>query len=108
MNSVPGKELLRQPRARYAHEVIRLHQYRSIKAGVERLERNANRPRHRHLDGYATVVLAGSVTEASFSGRARTQPGDVLLHGRFDCHMDVDNGKSRLQILRLPWLNDAI
>jgi len=84
------------------------HQYRSITSGVERLEGGANRPRHRHWEGYATIVLAGNFTEASFSGRACAVPGDVLLHGRFDCHMDVDNRRSRVQILRLPWLNDAV
>jgi AraC-like DNA-binding protein len=84
------------------------HQFRSITAGVERLERNANRPRHRHWEGYATIVLTGSATEASFSGRAYAVPGDVLLHGRFDCHMDIDHGKGTLQILRLPWLDDAV
>jgi AraC-like DNA-binding protein len=84
------------------------HQYRSITPGVETLQGGGNRPRHRHLEGYATIVLAGSMTEASFSGRARAQPGDVLLHGRFDCHMDIDNGRGAIQILRLPWLNDAM
>jgi AraC-like DNA-binding protein len=88
--------------------MFRPHQYRSITSGVERLEVGANRPRHRHWEGYATVVLSGSVIEASFSGRASAQPGDVLLHGRFDCHMNIDNSRSRLQILRLPWLNDAM
>lgn len=83
------------------------HQYRSIKPGVERLHAGADRPRHRHLEGYATIMLAGSMTEAGFSGRARAQPGDVLLHGRFDCHMDIDHTRGRTQILRLPWLNDA-
>jgi AraC-like DNA-binding protein len=88
--------------------MFRPHQYRSIKTGVETLEPGANRPRHRHWEGYATIVLAGSLIEASFSGRASAQPGDVLLHGRFDCHMDIDNCSGRLQLLRLPWLNDAM
>lgn len=34
-----------------------------------------------HASGYATVVLAGSL-EDRFIG----EPGDVLLHGAFDCH----------------------
>jgi AraC-like DNA-binding protein len=53
-------------------------------------------------------VLAGSFTEASFAGRMPAVPGDVLLHGRFDCHMDVGHSRKSLQILRLPWLNDAV
>ena len=35
-------------------------------------------------------------------------PGDVLLHGQFDCHMDVSAGTLPLQILRLPWQHDFI
>jgi AraC-like DNA-binding protein len=88
--------------------MFRPHQYKSIIAGVEKLEGDAYRPRHRHLEGYATIVLSGSFTESSFSGRACAQPGDVLLHGRFDCHMDIDRRTGRLQILRLPWHNDAM
>jgi AraC-like DNA-binding protein len=88
--------------------MFRPHQYRSITPGVEKLEDRANRPRHRHLEGYATIVLAGSLTEAGFWGRARARPGDVLLHGRFDCHMDIDDGHGRIQILRLPWLDDTM
>src|SRR5262249_27002887 len=34
--------------------------------------------------------------------------GDVLLHGRFDCHLDKSDAKGSLQILRLPWLHDTI
>jgi AraC-like DNA-binding protein len=90
------------------YRMFQPHQYRSVQPGIEKLEGGANRPRHRHLEGYATVVLAGSLTEASFSGRARAQAGDVLLHGRFDCHMDIDHGRGKIQILRLPWLNDAM
>lgn len=88
--------------------MFRPHQYRSVRPGVERLPGSTFRPRHRHLGGYATVVLAGSFTEASFAGRMPAAPGDVLLHGRFDCHMDVGHSRQSLQILRLPWLNDAI
>jgi hypothetical protein len=34
--------------------------------------------------------------------------GDVLLHGRFDCHLDKGGVKGPLQILRLPWPHDTI
>ena len=53
-------------------------------------------------------MLAGSVTEVSFAGRMHAHPGDVFLHGRFDCHMDRASLKGPLQILRLPWPHDAI
>src|ERR1700678_3809143 len=88
--------------------MFRPHLYRSVRPGVERLPGSTCRPRHRHLEGYATVVLAGTFTETSFAGRMPAVPGDVLLHGRFDCHMDVGHSRRSLQILRLPWLNDAV
>lgn len=83
------------------------YEFRRVKPGVETLH-GAMRPRHHHSDGYAIVVLAGSVTEASFAGRMHADPGHVLLHGRFDCHMDRWSRKTALQILRLPWPHDTI
>jgi AraC-like DNA-binding protein len=82
--------------------------YRSIRYGVETLAYNTCVPRHRHLGGYATVVLAGSFVESSFAGRTVAQPGDVLLHGRFDCHANTSAGRSSIRILRLPWQDDAV
>ncbi len=64
-------------------------------------------PRHRHRAGYATVVLAGSFVEASFAGRFEVEPGDVLLHGRFDCHQNLGKSQRGPQILRLPWDDDT-
>jgi AraC-like DNA-binding protein len=60
------------------------------------------------MAGYATVVLAGTFEEASFAGRFKVEPGDVLLHGRFDCHADRALSQRSLQILRLPWDDDAL
>lgn len=65
-------------------------------------------PRHHHNEGYATVILSGSLTEVSFAGRSCAEAGDVLLHGRFDCHLDRASSKRPLQILRLPWRHDAV
>jgi AraC-like DNA-binding protein len=85
------------------------HAYRSVRYGVETLLSGLVLERHRHTHGYATVVLGGSFVEASFSGRARAQPGDVLLHGRFDCHANWGERRcGALQILRLPWWDDDL
>ena len=84
------------------------YEFRSVVAGVETLPRGASMPRHHHSEGYATIVLAGSVTEVSFAGRMYAEAGDVLLHGRFDCHLDKGGVKGPLQILRLPWAHDAV
>ena len=80
--------------------------YRATRTGVE-MAPKGDLPRHHHRDGYATIVLSGSFIEASFSGRSETAPGDVLLHGRFDCHANTARS-TRAQILRLPWTNDAL
>jgi AraC-like DNA-binding protein len=45
-------------------------------------------PRHRHRNAYAALVLAGGYEESGSLGRHRVQAGDVLLHGRFDTHLD--------------------
>jgi AraC-like DNA-binding protein len=60
------------------------------------------------VGGYATVVLVGSFIEASFAGRAEVGPGDVLLHGRFDCHANEALSQRGPQILRLPWWDDSL
>jgi AraC-like DNA-binding protein len=84
------------------------HSYRSVRYGVDTLPSGLVLERHRHTLGYATVVLGGAFVEASFSGRASVQPGDVLLHGHFDCHANWGVGRLGLQILRLPWAFDDI
>jgi AraC-like DNA-binding protein len=83
------------------------YEFRTVVPGVETLPGRVSRPRHHHRDGYATVVLVGSFTEVSFAGRMNAEPGDVLLHGCFDCHLDVGRCAS-LQILRLPWYSDVL
>ena len=86
----------------------RQYEFRSISAGVETLPSRLSMPRHHHNEGYATVVLSGRVTEVSFAGRMQAGPGDVFLHGQFDCHLDRAESRRPLQILRLPWKHDAI
>ncbi len=44
--------------------------------------------RHTHGEAYAAVVLSGSYEEAGDHGRFRVNPGDVLLHERFDTHLN--------------------
>ncbi|MFZ5721986.1 MAG: helix-turn-helix domain-containing protein [Pseudomonadota bacterium] len=82
--------------------------YRSVRAGVETLAPRLQLPRHRHRAGYATVILSGAMVEASFAGRFHVRPGDVLLHGRFDCHGNWPMGRAAPTILRLPWFDDRL
>lgn len=82
--------------------------FRMIRFGVENLDPALVVPRHRHAAGYATIVLAGSFEEASFAGRFNAGPGDVLLHGAFDCHANWGTSRSSLKILRLPWCDNQL
>ncbi len=87
---------------------VRFARYRAVQFGVETLKCPPVLPRHRHAAGYANVVLAGSFEEASFAGRFVASPGDVLLHGAFDCHANWAVNRRSLQILRLPWFNNSL
>jgi AraC-like DNA-binding protein len=58
-------------------------------------------PRHRHAGAYAAVVLSGGYEEAGDTGRRRLAPGDVVLHGAFEAHLDRA-GPGGAQVLNLP------
>lgn len=45
-------------------------------------------PRHRHAEAYAAIVLRGTYEECGVRGRFQVGPGDVLLHGVFEAHLD--------------------
>lgn len=84
------------------------YEFRSVVAGVQTWVRAPPMSRHHHNEGYASVILAGSLTEVSFAGRMHGRPGDVILHGRFDCHLDRPESRGALQMLLLPWRHDAL
>jgi AraC-like DNA-binding protein len=42
--------------------------------------------RHRHVTGYATVILSGGYVEAGDSGRFRLRAGSVVFHRAFEAH----------------------
>jgi AraC-like DNA-binding protein len=44
--------------------------------------------RHNHDAAYAAVVLAGGYEEVGDHGRFQVAAGDVLLHDRFEAHLD--------------------
>lgn len=62
--------------------------------------------RHRHREAYAAIVLAGGYEECGSGGRFRVNPGDVLIHPRFDAHLDRFSA-SGASILNLA-LPDAV
>jgi len=71
--------------------------------GLEVFPRGEAPARHLHFASYASVVLSGSFVEAGFGGRVNVQPGDVLLHGEFDCHANSSTCSRSVTILSLPW-----
>src|SRR5437763_15248429 len=95
-------------KALYTQDPHTNHAYRLVQVGLETFPRGTAPPRHRHLEGYASVVLAGSFVEAGFGGRVKLGPGDVLLHGKFDCHANSTSCLRPVQILRLPWMDDRV
>jgi AraC-like DNA-binding protein len=59
-----------------------------IANGHEQWSAHARAPRHRHNQAYAAVVLSGCYEECGSFGRFRVGPGDVLIHSRFEAHLD--------------------
>jgi hypothetical protein len=76
--------------------------FRNITPGVETLPCSFSSPRHRHLRGYSTIVLAGCFEEAGYHSRIRATAGDVLIHPALDCHGNqmVSAG---VKLIRLDW-----
>ncbi|WP_416307523.1 helix-turn-helix domain-containing protein [Neptunicella sp. SCSIO 80796] len=68
----------------------------------QRLHHTQHIPRHRHIQPYAAVVLAGGYMEAGDHGRWRVSAGDVLIHAPFSSHMDrVTTAKTEVLNLSL-------
>jgi len=74
----------------------------TVRAGRERLGPGHDRPRHRHLEPYAILVLRGAFAQTSYAGRVRVGAGDLLVQPPLDCHANrmLTPGA---EILRLPW-----
>ena len=59
--------------------------------------------RHYHAEAYLALVLAGGYEEAGDNGRFRVEAGDVLLHDRFEGHLDRFSKSGAVVLnLRLP------
>ncbi|MEO1303041.1 MAG: AraC family transcriptional regulator [Myxococcota bacterium] len=71
-----------------------------ITFGRSRLQRGKLK-RHRHAVPYLAVVLAGRYSEAGDCGCHVVGPGDVLVHERFDAHMN-DLLSSSVELINLP------
>ena len=60
-------------------------------------------PRHRHRGAYLSLVLDGAYEETGDRGRIRVRPGDMLIHGAFDSHLNrFPAAGARILNLTLP------
>jgi AraC-like DNA-binding protein len=62
--------------------------------------------RHRHAHAYAALVLTGGYVEAGDRGRFHARPGQVLIHGAWESHMDAVSGQGAT-VLNLPYAGEA-
>lgn len=63
--------------------------------------RSAVFDRHRHEHAYAAMVLSGGYEEAGDQGRFRVEAGDVVLHERFEAHINRFSASGAV-VLNLP------
>ena len=61
-------------------------------------------PRHCHREAFAAVVLSGTYVEAGDRGRVRVGAGDVVLHGRYESHLDCFAAHGA-DVLVLPYVD---
>ena len=86
---------------------VKFFGFRNITPGIEVMQHSFSLPRHRHLSGYATVVLAGAFEEAGYAGRIQAQAGDVLIHPKLDCHVN-QKVQAGVRLVRLAWSDPVI
>jgi len=65
-----------------------MHPFASVTLGFEQRPAWEVIPRHRHRGAYLSLVLAGAYEETGDRGRIRVRPGDMLIHGAFDSHLN--------------------
>jgi hypothetical protein len=58
--------------------------------------------RHSHERAYAAIVFSGGYEEAGDHGRLWAEPGDVVLHERFESHINRFSGSGAVVVLNLP------
>ncbi len=73
---------------------------REVRPGREALPAGVAMPRHRHIEAYALVVIAGTLEQVSYAGRVRLCTGEMLVQPTLDCHSNFTSGA---QVLRLAW-----
>jgi len=80
-----------------------MDRFASVTLGFEQRPAWEVIPRHRHRGAYLSLVLAGAYEETGDRGRIRVRPGDMLIHGAFDSHMNrFPAAGARILNLTLP------
>jgi len=80
-----------------------MHPFASVTLGFEQRPAWEVIPRHRHRGAYLSLVLAGAYEETGDRGRIRVRPGDMLIHGAFDSHLNrFPAAGARILNLTLP------
>ena len=80
-----------------------MDRFASVTLGFEQRPAWEMIPRHRHRGAYLSVVLGGSYEETGDRGRIRVRPGDMLIHGAFDSHLNrFPAAGARILNLTLP------
>ena len=67
----------------------------------ERRPARSEIPRHRHEQAYAALVVGGSFEEAGDCGRWIVEAGSILIHSRFEAHLDRF-GSRGAEIVNVP------
>lgn len=62
--------------------------------------------RHRHRESYVALVLAGTYEEAGDRGRHVVSAGQVVLHSRFEAHLNRYGSKGA-EVLNIPIHGDT-
>ena len=80
-----------------------MDRFASVTLGFEQRPGWEMIPRHRHRGAYLSLVLGGAYEETGDRGRIRVRPGDMLIHGAFDSHLNrFPAAGARILNLTLP------
>src|SRR6201996_3523974 len=80
-----------------------MDRFASVTLGFEQRPAWEMIPRHLHRGAYLSLVLAGAYEETGDRGRIRVRPGDMLIHGAFDSHLNrFPAAGARILNLTLP------
>jgi AraC-like DNA-binding protein len=82
---------------------------RQLSSGRQHRRPFTSLPRHRHNDGYLALVIGGGYEEAGDRGRCTVHPGDLLVHGAFEAHLNryESTGGEVLNLLLPQWLEPS-